>query len=154
MDKEDKLRKIVVAVIINKQKKILMCEHIWIDGAWQFPQGGIEKGEKEEETLFRELREELGNEKFEIISKYPDKINYYFPKHIKHGEKYIGCKQTFFLVEFLGQDKDIDFNKQEKPEFKSFKWVNLGEPEKTVIYFKKISYLKVMQYFKDKIKNH
>ena len=41
-------RQNVAALIVNKEKKVLMCEHAWIDDAWQLPQGGVEEGEEED----------------------------------------------------------------------------------------------------------
>lgn len=144
-------RDTVAAIIINKDKKILMCEHIWIDNAWQFPQGGIENSESKEEALLRELYEEIGTNKVRVIKEMPKTIKYKFPYYLKNKYKIDGQRQTYFLVEFFGNDSEIVFDKQEKPEFKEFQWVNYDEPPKKVIYFKKLAYLEALEYFKEDI---
>lgn len=45
------------ALIINKGKFLLCHEE---DGTWDFPGGAIEFGEKPEQTIIRELKEEMG----------------------------------------------------------------------------------------------
>ncbi|MFP4402049.1 MAG: RNA pyrophosphohydrolase [Candidatus Nanoarchaeia archaeon] len=144
-------RDTVAAIIINKNNKILMCEHIWIDNAWQFPQGGIEENESEEDALYRELYEEIGTKNVEIIKKMPKKITYKFPFYLKSKYLIDGQKQTYFLVHFYGDDSEIVFDKQEKPEFKKFQWVDSTEPPKKVIYFKKLAYLEALNFFKNDI---
>lgn len=146
-------REAVAAIIINKDKKVLMCEHIWIDGAWQFPQGGVEKGEKEEETLLRELEEELGTNKFIIVDKMEEKQTYIFPFYLRDKYQFEGNILRYFLVYFYGSDNEIRFDNQEKPEFQSFRWVDFEEPPLKVIYFKKIAYLRALEHFKEKVKN-
>lgn len=144
-------RESIVAIILNKEKKILMCEHIWIDNAWQFPQGGVEKQETEKDTLKRELFEELGTKKFVFLSQMQEFIKYHFPYYLKSKYKSDGNEQKFFLLYFYGQDSEIKFDNQEKPEFKNFKWVDFKTPPREVIYFKKLSYLKALDYFKEDI---
>jgi len=144
-------RKSIAAIIVNKDKKVLMCEHVWIDDAWQFPQGGIEDGETSEETVLRELDEELGSKKFIILDKMPEPLKYQFPYYLKSKYHFEGQIQTFFLLFYYGEDKDIRFNNQERPEFKSFKWVDYNEPPLRVIYFKKISYLKALDHFRENV---
>jgi len=146
-------RENVTVVIINKNKKVMMCEHIWIDDAWQLPQGGIESGETPEVTVIRELDEELGSKKFKIIKQMPEKLKYFFPFYLKEKYDSGGNNQTFFLVYYYGEDSEIRFDNQEKPEFKSFKWVEYHEPPLQVVYFKKISYLKALEYFKPFVDN-
>lgn len=141
-------RDTVAAIIINKDKKILMCEHIWIDNAWQFPQGGVEKDESKEEALKRELYEEIGTKKIKIIKQMPKQVVYKFPFYLKSKYQIDGQKQTYFLVYFYGDDSEIVFDKQEKPEFKEFQWVHPKEPPKKVIYFKKLAYLEALNFFK------
>ena len=144
-------RENVAAIIINKDKKVLMCEHVWIDDAWQLPQGGIEKNEKEEDAILRELNEELGSTSFEILGKMDEKIKYKFPFYLKNKYGFPGQIQTFFLIYFTGNDSEIRFDNQEKPEFKAFEWVEVEEPPIRVIYFKKLSYLSAINYFKEQI---
>jgi len=146
-------RENVAAIIINKDKKVLMCEHVWIDDAWQLPQGGIEENENIEVAILRELNEELGSKNFKIISKMNEKIKYKFPYYLKEKYGFNGQEQTFFLIYFHGDDSEIRFDNQEKPEFKSFEWVSIEQPAIRVIYFKKLSYLKAIDYFKEEIKN-
>ena len=141
-------RDTVAAIIINKDKKVLMCEHIWIDNAWQFPQGGVENGESEEDALKRELYEEIGTKKIKIVKKMPNQVVYKFPFYLKSKYQIDGQKQTYFLVYFYGDDSEIVFDKQDKPEFKEFEWVNLDEPPKKVIYFKKLAYLEALNFLK------
>lgn len=144
-------RENVAAIIINKDKKILMCEHVWIDNAWQLPQGGKEEGETRDQAILRELEEELGTNKFKIIDSMEEDITYKFPFYLKDKYQFDGQKQRYFLVFFYGDNSEIRFDNQQKPEFKSFQWVDIDMPPKKVIYFKKLSYLRAIEYFKKQI---
>ena len=149
---DESYRDNVAAIIINKDKKVLMCEHAWIDGAWQLPQGGVQEGENEEEAIIRELFEELGSKKFKIIKKMDYKIKYKFPYYLKEKYRSDGQEQRYYLVYFHGDDSEIRFDNQEKPEFKAFEWVEYSEPPKKVIYFKKLAYLEAFRYFEEDMK--
>ncbi len=147
--KEKSYRDSVTAIIFNKDKKLLMCEHVWIDDAWQFPQGGVEASEERDKAILRELTEELGSVKFKIVSVMDEPIKYHFPFYLKEKYNLDGNEQYFYLVYYSGDGSDIRFDNQEKPEFKSFKWVDYSEPPKEVIYFKKLSYLKALNFFEE-----
>ena len=142
----------VAAIVINKDKKVLMCEHAWIDEAWQFPQGGVEENEKKEGAILRELWEELGTKKFKIISKMDEKLHYLVPYYLRENQ-FDGQIQTYFLVLFTGEDEEIHFENQKKPEFKAKKWVSWDTPPLEVIYFKKIPYYKALKFFKKTYEN-
>ena len=62
-------RKGVGIVVVNDQGQFFLGKRIGAH-AWQFPQGGIDEGEKPEEALYRELYEETGikRDKVEIYS--------------------------------------------------------------------------------------
>lgn len=145
-------RENVAAIIINKDKKVLMCEHAWIDNAWQMPQGGLEEGESESQGLLRELNEELGSKNFKILGEMNKKIKYKFPFYLREKYHFDGQIQKYFLVYFYGDNSEIRFDNQEKPEFKKFEWVEYDIPPKRVIYFKKLAYLEALNYFKEEVK--
>ena len=55
----------VVAAVILRDRRILVCQRRRDDShalQWEFPGGKVERGEKPQEALTRELREELGIE--------------------------------------------------------------------------------------------
>jgi 8-oxo-dGTP diphosphatase len=57
------LPRVIVAAIIIADRKVLACERSAppeVAGRWEFPGGKVEPGERPEQTLIRELHEEIG----------------------------------------------------------------------------------------------
>lgn len=125
-------RKKVNAVILNSMNHILLLQLVnYGDTDWNTPGGGIEEGETPEEALIRELQEELGTDKFEIVEKSKIKNKYDFPdfvvvQQLKKGNKYKGQEQAQFIVRFLGEDEEI---KIQEEEIRAYKWVNYEDLE-------------------------
>lgn len=141
----------VSAVILSPKYpftcEILIAQRIDIAGAWQFPQGGIDKGETPKEAILRELKEEIGTNDVEILSAYPEWLSYDFPKNTLDKMKpYTGQKQKYFLVKLRNLDGVSTDTKV--PEFSDFKFVKSNEIFKYVTSFKKDIYLEVLKYFR------
>lgn len=116
--------------------------------SWQFPQGGIDEGETPTEALFRELKEEIGTQKVEIITEYPEWLSYDFPENIKTERmmNYDGQIQKYYLVK-LKHKAHINLDTKHA-EFDDYKFIKIEEVLDYIIYFKKPVYTKVLQYFK------
>lgn len=141
---EDGYRPNVASVIINKDNKILWAKRVNEDN-WQFPQGGIQKGETPEQAMYREVYEEVGLSKnsFEILGRSSDWLRYDVPeKFVKTywQGRYRGQKQILFLLKFIGSDDLINLNLHDSPEFDDWKWENFWFPLKEVVDFKKDVY--------------
>jgi putative (di)nucleoside polyphosphate hydrolase len=151
MKKKRLYRPNVAAIIVSsnypQDKEIFIAERNDMDDIWQFPQGGIDKGESAKEALFRELKEEIGTDKIEIIAKYPSWVKYDFPEgSAKKMKPYIGQKQRYYLVRLKKKAKiNID---TKHPEFKSYKFVSTDKLMKHFKHFKKPIYKQVIKYFK------
>ncbi|CAM3631612.1 MULTISPECIES: RNA pyrophosphohydrolase [Helicobacter] len=154
MKKETKTYRPNVAAIILSPKYPLTCElfiasRTDIKNAWQFPQGGIDKSETPKEALFRELKEEIGTNKVDIIAEYPEWISYDFPPQVvKKMYPYDGQIQKYFLVR-LQEQREIDID-TEKPEFDAYKFVGVNDLFNHITYFKRPVYKQVLEYFKRK----
>jgi putative (di)nucleoside polyphosphate hydrolase len=111
----------VAAILRNREGKILICERLHIPDAWQFPQGGVDKGETAEQALVREVWEEVGldADDFRVVEKRGG-YRYLFPKGPKKGHD--GKVQTYFLCDFLGEDSKINLHTHH-PEFRAWKWI-------------------------------
>lgn len=116
-----------VSCILFKNKKFLLVQHVkWPENFWKFPQGGIGKGESEKEAAHRELLEELGTDKFKFIAKssHANKYDWEDGSVKLAGFRWRGQIQKFFLVEYLGGDKDITIDKN---DLRRYKWVALKD---------------------------
>ncbi|MCZ6133935.1 RNA pyrophosphohydrolase [Campylobacter ureolyticus] len=150
---EKNYRPNVAAIIMSSlypfEMKFFLAKRVDIKDAWQFPQGGIDKGETPKMALFRELKEEIGTDKVEIIAEYPKWLSYDFPEDVlKKMKPYSGQIQKYFLVR-LKKNAKIKLN-TEIPEFNDYNFVSFDEIDKNVRSFKRESYLEVLNYFKDK----
>ena len=151
MNKKDLYRPNVAMIIVSNdypnKKDIFIAKRNDMNDIWQFPQGGIDKGEKAEEALFRELEEEIDTKKVKIIAEYPEWISYDFPNGVaKKMKPYKGQKQRYFLVKLK---KGAKINLQTKhPEFDLYKFVNCDEVLNHISHFKQPIYKTVISYFK------
>lgn len=116
-----------ISCVIFKEKSFLLVQRVgWPNNWWKFPQGGIDKGESEENAARRELLEELCSEKFKIVAKstYTNQYDWTDDSVKLASYRWRGQIQKFFLVEFFGTDKDIKINKN---EIQQYKWVGLKD---------------------------
>lgn len=118
---------------------------------WQMPQGGIDEGESPAAAARRELREEIGTDKAEIIAESRQWLHYDLPPHLLGKVwkgRYRGQKQRWFALRFLGCDSDIDLDTRH-PEFDAWQWVELDDLPGLVIPFKRDTYRAVVSEFRE-----
>ena len=142
----------VGAIVINKDNKIFVGKRkdFPINNKWQMPQGGVNDGENLVVALKRELEEETSIKNVKLIKEIDGTMTYELPDHllgIIWKGRYKGQKQKWFLMRYLGDDKDINI-KTKKPEFLEWKWVELDKITDLVVDFK----LHVYKEVKDKVK--
>ena len=152
MSKKPDYRPNVAMIIVSNNypqaKEIFIAQRNDLTDIWQFPQGGIDKGEEVQEALFREMEEEIGTDKAKIIAEYPEWISYDFPTKIaKKMKPYKGQTQRYFLLK-LKKDAVINLDTKH-PEFINYKFVSVDDALNLTAYFKQHVYKEVIQYFKD-----
>jgi putative (di)nucleoside polyphosphate hydrolase len=143
-----RFRKNVCVVVRNTGSGLLLFCHrkgYPLDRGWQFPQGGLHRGEDLFSEMRRELREEIGTDNVTVVACAPKKYTYLFPEGMKrrHGN-YSGQTQQWVLAEFSGKDGEINFTR-EPAEFDAFEWVTAETALNRIIDFKKKVYTEAMQ---------
>ena len=117
----------------------------------RFPGGTSTINEVPEETVWREMIEEIGTNKAELIHKSIQWINYKIPKEtlktLPWGNEYVGQTQKWFAMRFLGDDIEIDPTGVKNPEFSSWKWSRIEEIREMAVPFKRAVYGKVVSEF-------
>jgi putative (di)nucleoside polyphosphate hydrolase len=117
--------------------------------AWQMPQGGIDRREEPREAALRELREEIGTDRAEIVAESGLWRPYDLPAELRGalwGGRFRGQTQKWFLLRFTGRDCDIDIA-TEHPEFLEWKWVEIAEVPHLIVPFKRRIYEDVVAEF-------
>jgi putative (di)nucleoside polyphosphate hydrolase len=116
---------------------------------WQFPQGGMRRGESAEESLFRELREEIGLTPGDVslLGATSHWLRYRLPaRYVRRGQRplCLGQKQRWFLLRLDGEESGIRFDTTDEPEFDRWRWVDYWDPVQEVIYFRRPVYVKAL----------
>ena len=135
----------VGALLLNGAGRVWVGERIRRTGQqmeypWQLPQGGLDEGEDPRDAVIRELEEETGTAKAEIIGETPDWLTYDLPADVRDRVwkgRFRGQCQKWYALRFLGQDGDFDLNTHHKPEFSSWRWAPMAELPALVVPFKR-----------------
>ena len=138
----------VGVIILNNENKVFVGKRRDnpID-KWQMPQGGLDTGEDYLAAMKRELYEETSIKSIEIIKEIEGFFEYELPKNlvgIIWKGKFRGQKQKWFIVRFVGQEKEINL-KTKNPEFIEWKWILPSELPKVIVYFKKTMYEQLLK---------
>ncbi|MFD2264752.1 RNA pyrophosphohydrolase [Lacibacterium aquatile] len=136
-------------ILMNAEGLIFVAERIDTPGAWQMPQGGIDAGEDPLPAAFRELEEETGTSKAELLVESRGWLAYDLPEEIRGKVwkgRYRGQKQKWFLFRFTGSDSDIDIA-TEHPEFSAWKWAPPHLLPEMIVGFKQDLYRQVVAEF-------
>lgn len=136
-------RRGVGLMMVNAARKVFVARRIDMPSeAWQMPQGGIDGEEQPRDAAMRELLEEVGTDKAEIVAESKKWLSYDLPADLVPkiwGGKYRGQTQKWFLLRFTGEDSDIDIE-TEHPEFLDWKWAPLADLPKLIVPFKRKLY--------------
>jgi putative (di)nucleoside polyphosphate hydrolase len=149
-----KYRPGVGIVLLNGDGKVFVGRRVGVPAglsAWQMPQGGIDPGETPRQAARRELYEETGTDKAEIVGKTGGWLCYDLPAPLvgtAWGGRYRGQRQKWFLMRFVGEDSDIDLTRHEI-EFDDWKWVDPAELPQLIVDFKRAVYVAVLEEFRE-----
>jgi putative (di)nucleoside polyphosphate hydrolase len=141
---KDGYRPNVGIILLNRRNEVFWGKRIR-EHSWQFPQGGIKRGESPEQAMFRELEEEVGlrPDHVRIIARTRDWLRYEVPDHWVRREwrgHYRGQKQIWYLLRLVGRDSDIQLRASQHPEFDAWRWNQYWVPLDSVIEFKRDVY--------------
>ena len=138
-------------VLLNHENKVFVGRRI--DNPknfWQMPQGGVDHGEDLISAAYRELEEETSIKKVKLLKELEGTTTYELPDRllgIIWKGKYKGQKQKWFLMRYLGDDKEINL-KTKNPEFLDWKWLELDMITEVVVDFK----FHIYKQLKEKVK--
>ena len=143
-------------MILDKQKRVFVGKRIDSKSTgWQMPQGGIDLGETPSAAAMREMEEEIGSNKGHILAEsncwYSYRVPTFLIPRLWDG-KYCGQKQKWFLIQFTGEDSDININ-TEIPEFDQWQWVDFEKLLSDIIPYKLKLYKQVVDEFKRRVED-
>ncbi len=144
-------RRGVGMMLLNADGLVLVARRAGMnDRHWQMPQGGIDEGESPRQAALRELEEEIGTNRAEILAEAPGWIDYDLPAEVARqawGGAYRGQTHKWFVLRFTGRDRDIDLATDHQ-EFDAWKWVAMETLPILVVPFKRAAYALVVASFR------
>ncbi len=137
-------------MLLNRDNEIFVAQRLDMRGeAWQMPQGGIDEGEEPRAAALRELEEETGTARAEVIAESCRWYRYDLPVDLVNqlwGARYRGQTQKWFALRFLGEDRDIDIDTKH-PEFSAWRWAAHQDLPNLIVPFKRQLYRAVLAEF-------
>ncbi len=141
------------AIIMDPDGYILLGKDHGRNPYWHFPQGGVAKNEPIEQTLAREVWEEVGLRPSDYI--IVDRIaglRYKYPAGNSKITRWVGQEQTYFLIRCKQQKPQTDLHRS--PEFAKTRWILLQDlkPEMFPKFKRKVIKDALKHFFSKKIK--
>ena len=94
------------------------------EGHWDFPKGHVDKGETEQETVKREVKEETGIDDIEFVKGFKETIRYFF----RAKGQLINKEVVYYLVESKTEEVKLSF------EHVGFEWLEFEDALKKLTF--------------------
>lgn len=138
----------VAFILADHQDRVFLARRMGTD-SWQFPQGGVDSGESTLQALYRELKEEVGLSKHsvEVLGNTSRWLRYRVPDRYRRTPRkgaFVGQKQKWFLLRFVGDSSEIRLDREKSPEFDEWRWVSYWYPIRCIVDFKRRVYRAAM----------
>lgn len=137
-------RKGVGIMLLDRGGRVFVARRIDMpSAAWQMPQGGIDAGETPLEAAWREMLEEIGTDRAELIAESRRWLRYDLPAELAAQlwrGRFRGQEQKWFAFRFTGTDADIDITRHKHPEFSDWRWAAMAELPDLIVPFKRQLY--------------
>lgn len=146
-------RPCVGVMLVNAAGQVFVAQRLDTPGAWQMPQGGIDEGETPTVAALRELKEEIGTDRAEILAETTDWLRYDLPDHLVGKVwkgRFRGQTQKWLLARFVGTDADIDLA-TDHPEFDAWRWIAPDDLPGLIVPFKRPIYEAVLAEFRPRL---
>jgi putative (di)nucleoside polyphosphate hydrolase len=143
-------------MLLNERGEVFVARRADVPTeAWQMPQGGIDDGEEPRAAALRELEEEIGTARVEIVAESRGWLSYELPaelieKACQRGWR--GQRQKWFIMRFTGTDGDINLDAVH-PEFNAWKWVPKEDLPNLVVSFRRQVYLDLLTEYRTLIQS-
>ena len=135
----------VGAVIVDTRGRVLACERTDVKGAWQFPQGGLERGEEPVQAVLREMREEIGvlENELQLLASYPEPLVYVLPPENRSVKTGWGQVQWWFLFRCARHVITLP----SLAEFRRTEWKIFSDVLQHAVPFRKTMYERLQLFF-------
>jgi len=132
----------VGVVVRNAEGLVLVARRSDHPESWQFPQGGINRGEDRRTAAFRELKEEtnLGGSDVTLVRELGQWLVYELPEQERSKKTGLGQVQWWFLLQHRGGAPLPDVEAASAKEFTTSQWVTFDEAVNLAVGFKKHVY--------------
>lgn len=143
-------RPCVGIMLLNDRGEVFVARRSGSEADWQMPQGGIDAGEDARTAALRELEEEIGTARAEILAVTTGTHRYDLPADLigkVWGGRWRGQEQVWIAARFAGTDADIDLD-GDHPEFDAWKWVEADSLPGLIVAFKRPVYEAVLEEFR------
>lgn len=136
------LRVGVIAAVRRSDGRLLAFERSDMSGEWQLPQGGVEEGESAEQAAWRELEEETGLDRRQVVlvGEYEGWTAYMWPESMRRGERWGQAHRWFFFEPIIDPLEPTP----DGSEFRDWKWMKPAKLIERVVEFRRQPYRQVL----------
>ncbi len=137
-------------MLLNGDSKVFVAKRIDMTSeAWQMPPGGIDEGADPLAGAVRDMQEDSGTDKAELLAAGEGWYYYDLPDDVIPkiwGGRYRGQRQKWFALRFTGSDSDINIETKEA-EFSQWQWIEPVKLPDIIVPFKRDLYARLVQDF-------